>query len=329
VQIFSDRGDHAFTPSHVCPLLRPPVAIPGDIPKRLQPPCDWTKQSSQVAIGEAVGKFIANEVKEIVENHPTIEVLHVFTHQGDHPSDECAAGLFVNRGRYYSALRKTASVDNYQTLIIPVDCKRGFISFEAEAIATMELLTTYPHIKMIDDLTARNSWSTVMANKALRIGGHTSATKLFVSLGFGLKASIKSGTIKINPHGKVNPVVYVETERKPHKPHKRHKGQKRHAVQNERQIATCADPASLFNKMNKMGKNRKAYYKASVEKFANILLSAQFPKKPLRKTHLRSQYFTELFGLTSPMQSTKATAVFELYLIKRPLVDPVISIFGK
>ena len=48
--------------SHVCPLLRPPVAIPADIPKRRQPPCDWTKQSSQVAIGEAVGKFIANDL---------------------------------------------------------------------------------------------------------------------------------------------------------------------------------------------------------------------------------------------------------------------------
>ena len=106
-------------------------------------------------------------------------------------------------------MRKTASVDIYQTitLIIPVDCQRGFISFEAEAIATKELLAKYPHIKIIDDLTATNSWSTVMANKALRIGNHTSATKLFVSLGFGLKAPIKAGSIKINPHGKVNPLV--------------------------------------------------------------------------------------------------------------------------
>ena len=84
----SDLTEHCRLPtSHVCPLLRPPVAIHGDIPKRFQPPCDWTKQLSQVAIGEAVGKFIANEVKEVIKNHPTIEVFHVFTHQGGHPSN--------------------------------------------------------------------------------------------------------------------------------------------------------------------------------------------------------------------------------------------------
>ena len=83
--------------------------------------------------------------------------------------------------------------------------------------------------------------------------------------------------------------------------------------------------------MNKMSRSdKKAYYKATVKQFADILLEqTTFPKKPLRKTHLRSQYFTELFGLTSAMTSPKANDVFELYLIKRPLIDPVIAIFGK
>ena len=76
--------------------------------------------------------------------------------------------------------------------------------------------------------------------------------------------------------------------------------------------------------------DKKAYYRASVNRFADILLEqTTFPKKPLRKSHLSSQYFTELFGLTSNMNSTKTNDVFELYLVKRALIDPVIAIFGK
>ena len=130
--------------SHRCSVLLSP-SLETIITQLIAPPCDWTKQSSQVAIGEAVGKFVANKVKEIVKDHPTIDVVHVFTHQGDDPSTECAAGLFKNRGKYYSPLRKIASVDNYQILIIPVDRQRGFISFEAEAIATEEILKIIPH----------------------------------------------------------------------------------------------------------------------------------------------------------------------------------------
>jgi hypothetical protein len=58
----------------------------------------------------------------------------------------------------------------------------------------------------------------VLANKKLRVGTHTSATKLymFISFGFGLKDSLAKGTIKVNPHGKVpvvkgNPVIASPT----------------------------------------------------------------------------------------------------------------------
>ena len=104
---------YRLPPSHVSPLLRPPVDIPGTITKLIQPPCDWTKQSSPVEIGAAVGKSVAHEVCRIVKNHTDIEVVHVFTHGGDQPSIECDAGLFNNRGKYYSPLRKTQSIDNY------------------------------------------------------------------------------------------------------------------------------------------------------------------------------------------------------------------------
>ena len=77
-------------------------------------------------------------MNKIVKDHPTIDVVPAVTHKEDRSSSECAAGLFVNRGKYYSPLKKTASIDNYQTLIIPVDCQRGLIPFEAEAIATEE-----------------------------------------------------------------------------------------------------------------------------------------------------------------------------------------------
>ena len=47
---------------------------------------------------------------------------------------------------------------------------------------------------------------------------------------------------------------------------------------------------------------RKVFYKATVVKLANILLDqTNFPKKPLRKSHLSSAYFTKLVGLTNPL----------------------------
>ena len=76
--------------------------------------------------------------------------------------------------------------------------------------------------------------------------------------------------------------------------------------------------------------DKMVYYKATVEKFANTLHEqTTFPKKPLRKTHLRSVYFAELFGLTSTLSSPKADGVLDLHMSKRPLIDPVVSVFGK
>ena len=100
-------------------------------------------------------------------------------------------------------------------MIVPVDCRSGLVSFEAEAIATEQLLKVLPHIKSVDDLTSRGSWDTVMANKMLRIGSHTPATKVFISLGFGLKDSLAAGTIKVNTHGKVQVNPQQATEHKP------------------------------------------------------------------------------------------------------------------
>ena len=76
----------------------------------------------------------------------------------------------------------------------------------------------------------------------------------------------------------------------------------------------------------------KKVFKTCPEKLANMLIAhgPNFPKMPLRKTHLREPYFIQFFGLTSGLTSQRCTQVFDLYLQKRTLTpDPLISIFGK
>jgi hypothetical protein len=83
--------------------------------------------------------------------------------------------------------------------------------------------------------------------------------------------------------------------------------------------AVDVDPSSLLKLTSKMtNADRKQFSNAHIEKLANILIAQgdNFPKKPLRKTHLTQPYFTQLFGLTYGLASTKVTAVFVLYLQK-------------
>ena len=87
----------------------------------------------------AMGKYIAAKVAEVAANDKNIEVVHVYTHSAGDPSTEGDVGLFSNRGGYFSALRRTSSVDNYAKTIVPVDCPAGIISFETEAVVTEHL----------------------------------------------------------------------------------------------------------------------------------------------------------------------------------------------
>ena len=140
----------------------------------------------------------------IVAINSTIEIIHASSHARDTPSQECDVGIFQNRRGYYSPLKRLTAVDNYEKLVLGVYCPSGLISFEAEAIAMKSSYRhEYPHITMIDGLTATNSWSTVLGNKRLLIGSDSAATKLFISLGIRLKVSLNKGTIAVNPHGKV------------------------------------------------------------------------------------------------------------------------------
>ena len=51
------------------------------------------------------------------------------------------------------------------------------------------------------------------------------------------------------------------------------------------------------------------------DQLAQVLFAARgtFQRKKLRKTHLRSPRFTNLFGLQYKLQNKKADKVFELY----------------
>ena len=51
------------------------------------------------------------------------------------------------------------------------------------------------------------------------------------------------------------------------------------------------------------------------DQLAQVLFAARgtFPRNPLRKSHLRTPHFTNLFGLQCNMSNKKAGKVFELY----------------
>ena len=62
-----------------------------------------------------------------------------------------------NRVKYFSALKRQASVDNYVRTIVPVNCPPGLISFEAGEVATEAILKSVPHIKDVEDLLDTSS----------------------------------------------------------------------------------------------------------------------------------------------------------------------------
>ena len=59
------------------------------------------------------------------------------------------------------------------------------------------------------------------------------------------------------------------------------------------------------------------------EQLAQVLFASQhlFPKSPLRKTHLRTESYTNLFGLENNLSATKANSVFELYQQLREMFE--------
>ena len=305
--------------------LFPPADHTGSLPKMIVPP-----QAGDAVVNiTAMGKYIAAKVAEVAANDKDIEMVHVYTHSAGDPSTEGDVGLFSNRGRYFSALRRTEAVDNYAKIIVPIDCPAGIISFETEAVVTEHLRLIIPYIKDVD-LIKLDSWATVLANKKIGVGAHNAKTKLFVSFSFGLKECLAKGSIKVNPTGKVPMLTCL-----PFKPHKPHEPRGPHTATQNAQIgstmrATLADPASLHAQRKHLNNaDKKAQCNADVKRHATTLIGeTYFPKKPLRQSHLCQPHFTALFGLAIQLSPTKAKEVFDSYVIMRA-VRPVISICGK
>ena len=66
------------------------------------------QERSEEDMAFAIGTSVSTQILQIVSLYAP-EVLHVFTHAGDHYYFENRVGLFANRGGNYSALSKTTS----------------------------------------------------------------------------------------------------------------------------------------------------------------------------------------------------------------------------
>ena len=89
----------------------------------------------------------------------------VFTPAGQNPESESNAGMFYNRGNYYSALKKQDPASmTYREITVKVPNVYGKVAFENEALLTKKFNDVYPYIKTIDNLIDISSWDTVTAN---------------------------------------------------------------------------------------------------------------------------------------------------------------------
>ena len=153
------------------------------------------------AIAIDIGQQVVSRIHALVARHRP-DVLHVFTHGGPDAPAESTAGLFHNRGDYYSALKKTSAIDHYDEVTLPIDTKPGPVAFETEAVLTETCIKSYPYIKTV--ILSDHDFSVpVMANYKLRNGTYAANTRVFISLGFGLKRSMDRKLIVQNTVGPV------------------------------------------------------------------------------------------------------------------------------
>ena len=134
------------------------------------------------------------------------DTLHVFTHAGSDPAAESLAGLFNNRGGYFSALRRTTAIDHFTETVIPVDVPEGEVAFKVEGIVTSAANNVCRFVKDVA-AASQDSWGTLATNKNQNVGSHSSGTRLFIGLGFGLRRSISQGLIMFNPIGPVRTLM--------------------------------------------------------------------------------------------------------------------------
>ena len=104
------------------------------------------------------------------------------------------------------------------------------------------------------------------------------------------------------------------TERNPHKKHKGFTVSAEKVAPRNLAIS-AAIAANSFNR-RLSNEDKTAAMLLHAEELADTLFNNRhrFPKKPLRVGHLRTNvWYTDLFGLSSPLQHAKANLVFDLF----------------
>ena len=205
-------------------------------------------------------------------------------------------------------------MDNYTETVIPVEIASGTLSFKVETSLTSKVIEDYKFIKDVADGDV--AWDTVAVNSAEGTGNYFPDTRVYVSFGFGPKRCLEDQTITSNPRG---PVTGPQP-RKPHKPHKPHiKFTLTEVFVQERnqKIKEGISNSSIRQSTIKLSNDsRREAHLEHCAKLAQILVDnkTRFPKKPLRPTHLRSDFYTDFFKLESPLHHPKAKRVFDLYV---------------
>ena len=95
---------------------------------------NYGDRSTQDVVDDITVSVSARVHVIVARHHP--EVVHVFTHGGEDIPRESRAGVFVNRGKFWSTLRKTSSLDHYLDVVVPIVTKPGIVAFETEAVLT-------------------------------------------------------------------------------------------------------------------------------------------------------------------------------------------------
>ena len=151
-------------------------------------------------------------------------------------------------------------------------------------------------------------------------GSYDENIQLYVSFGFGLKESLSTGSISVNPVGKVNQVAVdpiVIRSAQLHTEHASFSLAPDLDAPRNLAIAVFLNNSPTFQATNKLSNEERVAAKdAQCPKLADILFEHRHsaPKKPIVMTHLRDhQWYIDLFELTAPMNYAKADLVFDLF----------------
>ena len=134
--------------------------------------------------------------------------MHVYTHAGDDPQKESNAGKFSNRGGYKSVFKRFFSHDEFVDNILLIDVPPGPESFELETLVTGHFSCMFPHAREANFTTDR----VAMINMPHAKGRQFPETRVYVSLGQGLRECLIAGSIIIQAAGPVKSTVALTVD---------------------------------------------------------------------------------------------------------------------